>query len=74
MNYIKLIIGKDIVSIIGKYLLPSKIDIENNRKTNLINLNNSIYWIRYHLSCTKEYINIREFFDDNGGGKYWTMR
>jgi hypothetical protein len=70
MNILKLIIGKDIVGIIGKYLLPCKILIESNRKLNLFYLKDNIEWIKIYLNDNNKIRIYREYVN----GYYWTMR
>jgi hypothetical protein len=85
MNYIKLILGKDISSIIGKYLLPSKKLIESNRKLNFLSLEYNTELIPYYLDECKnfkfkglkrmEYVSGICGKDLNYGNKYfWTIR
>ena len=78
MNYIKLIIGKDIGSIIGKYLLPN---IESNRKLNLISIRYNTYLIQYYLDKSKKLNKIKnlEYSRSDcvygyGNKIFWTMR
>ena len=85
MNYIKLIMGKDIGSIIGKYLLPCKIFIESNRKLNLESLIFNTELIPFYLDERKlckfkkfqrmEYVSGIFGKDLTYNNKYfWTMR
>jgi hypothetical protein len=64
MNYIN-IVGKDIGSIIGKYLLPPK------REINIEKLKYNIEWIQIYLDLdgTKTKIIRRKSIE----GYYWTM-
>ena len=70
MNYIKIILCKDIGNIISKYLLPSKIFIENDRKLNLVYLNDYIEWIKIYLNDDSKQLRYsRKYLN----GYYWTM-
>ena len=65
MNYIKIILGKDIGSIIFNYLLPLK------RKINLESLKYNIEWIQIYLDLDGTKTKIHRSKAING--YYWTM-